>query len=110
MYSNKTGHFWFDTIYPGKYGGRPQHIHIKLTTAKTELVSQIYFEGDPICKSDSWCKGAGSRIIPIEFDPTIGSLLGKLDIMPHYAGGINVPSVCGCDAEEVEIWAKANIL
>lgn len=78
MFSNESGHYAFETILPGYYANRPKHIHIKLTTPNQEvLISQIYFEGDPLCETDSWCQDAEDRILVLQED-NLG-LHGELD-------------------------------
>ncbi len=46
--TNQKGEYWFKTIIPPPYGGRPKHIHylIKQVTGYQELVTQLYFKGD----------------------------------------------------------------
>ena len=67
MFSNENGYYAFETILPGYYANRPKHIHIKITTPYEEvLISQIYFEGDPLCESDPWCQNAEERILIIQ--------------------------------------------
>jgi len=69
MFSNESGHYAFETILPGYYANRPKHIHIKITTPNEEvLISQIYFEGDPLCETDSWCQDAEDRILVLQED------------------------------------------
>jgi len=54
---------------PGYYASRPKHIHIKITTPNEEiLISQIYFDGDPLCETDSWCQDAEDRVLVLEED------------------------------------------
>ena len=78
MFSNESGHYAFETILPGYYASRPKHIHIKITTPNEEvLISQIYFEGDPLCETDSWCQDAEDRILVLQED-NLG-LHGELD-------------------------------
>jgi catechol 1,2-dioxygenase len=78
MFSNESGHYAFETILPGYYASRPKHIHIKITTPNQEvLITQIYFEGDPLCETDSWCQDAEDRILVLEED-NLG-LHGELD-------------------------------
>jgi protocatechuate 3,4-dioxygenase beta subunit len=48
--TNDTGLFQFMTVFPGKYGPRPSHLHFMLSRATIPaLVTQIYFEGDTSC-------------------------------------------------------------
>jgi protocatechuate 3,4-dioxygenase beta subunit len=42
------GEYRFETIMPGQYGGRAQHIHYVITApGHRHLVTQLYFETDP---------------------------------------------------------------
>ena len=42
------GSYDFETYMPGNYGGRPRHIHYKISADGFEtLVTQLYFENDP---------------------------------------------------------------
>ena len=80
MFSNTNGQYAFETILPGNYASRPMHIHIKITTPDGEvLVSQIYFDSDPLCDTDPWCQDAGERILALQEDST--GLYGQLDIV-----------------------------
>lgn len=43
-----SGEYKFETIIPGQYGGRAQHIHYVITApGHRQLVTQLYFENDP---------------------------------------------------------------
>lgn len=86
-YSDKEGHYSFKTILPGKYlnGGkfRPAHIHFRVTAkGSQELISQIYFHGDPHITNDPWAskKKAVHRILPISLEDTKGNLVVIFDI------------------------------
>jgi protocatechuate 3,4-dioxygenase beta subunit len=66
------GAYSFLTILPGKYLNgdlyRPSHIHYRVThPGSRELVSQIYFSGDPHIKEDPWASDpkAVRRILPL---------------------------------------------
>ena len=75
MFSNTNGQYAFETILPGNYASRPMHIHIKITTPDGEvLVSQIYFDSDPLCDTDP-----GARKQVKEF-------LLLMRILPDYMG------------------------
>ncbi len=82
-----NGEYSFLTIVPGKYLNgelyRPSHIHFRITAkGYKELVSQIYFEGDPEIPTDPWAsqEKAKARILDI-FPGTINSeLTVKFDI------------------------------
>lgn len=86
-FSDKHGAYQFKTIIPGKYLNgrlyRPAHIHFRVNASKhKELVSQVYFEGDPHIAEDPWAsrKKASHRILPV-FPNDINSNLGvRFDI------------------------------
>ena len=64
--TDNQGQYAYETILPANYGGRPRHIHYKVTAADgTSFITQLYFEGDPYCASDPWCGDADDRIIPL---------------------------------------------
>lgn len=61
--SNASGKFRVETILPGRYldGAeyRPRHIHVRVRAAgRTELITQLYFEGDPYNATDGMFKKA----------------------------------------------------
>lgn len=61
--SDASGKFRIETILPGRYldGAeyRPRHIHVRVRAAgRTELVTQLYFEGDPYNATDGMFKPA----------------------------------------------------
>lgn len=85
--TRKTGEYSFKTILPGKYLNgklyRPAHIHFRITSPTTsELVSQLYFIGDPHITKDPWAsqEKAKDRIRPIVLEDTNGNLVVNLDI------------------------------
>lgn len=85
--TNANGEYNFETILPGKYLNgklyRPSHIHFRVTHKKTqELISQIYFKGDPHITEDPWAsnKKAEHRILPIILEDTNGNLVINFDI------------------------------
>jgi len=46
--TDANGQWSFHTIIPGKYPGRPLHIHLKVWVGRAEkLTTQIYFDGQP---------------------------------------------------------------
>ncbi|MCI0414098.1 intradiol ring-cleavage dioxygenase [bacterium] len=48
MKTSKQGEYAFETFMPKGYGGRPRHIHYKVSAGGFEtLVTQLYFENDP---------------------------------------------------------------
>jgi catechol 1,2-dioxygenase len=72
LYTNESGEYSFLTILPGKYLNgrlyRPSHIHYRVTESNSrELISQIYFKGDPDIDKDPWASHdkAKHRILEI---------------------------------------------
>jgi len=85
--TNERGEYAFKTILPGKYLNgklyRPAHIHFRITEPNSkELVSQIYFKGDPNITEDPWASQpkANLRILPIVLEDTKGNLAVNFDI------------------------------
>lgn len=85
--TDKEGNYSFKTILPGKYLNgskfRPAHIHFRVTAkGSQELISQIYFQGDPHIANDPWAskKKAQRRILPISLEDTKGNLVVVFDI------------------------------
>lgn len=85
--TNADGEYAFKTILPGKYLNgelyRPSHIHYRVTAkGSKELISQIYFEGDPHIQEDHWAsqKKAIHRVLPIVLEDTKGNLVVNFDI------------------------------
>lgn len=79
------GTYNFRAVKPGWYlnGGqyRPAHLHFRVTRAGyTELITQLYFEGDPYIANDPWASvpNAELRIVPI--DSTGGEGTAVFDI------------------------------
>ena len=79
--TNKKGEYSFDTILPGKYLNgklyRPAHIHFRVTCeGHKELISQIYFQGDPHIIEDPWAsqKKADQRILTVSPTDIAGGL------------------------------------
>ena len=72
VHTDKQGQYAFKTVLPGKYlnGGqyRPAHIHFRVSAPSSkELISQIYFQGDPHISNDPWAsqEKAQRRILPV---------------------------------------------
>ncbi len=85
--TNQKGEYAFQTILPGKYLNgklfRPSHIHYRVTAeGHKELVSQIYFKGDPHITKDPWAsqEKAEHRILEISPVDTKGNLELFFDI------------------------------
>jgi catechol 1,2-dioxygenase len=85
--TGKAGDYAFNTILPGKYMNgklyRPSHIHFRVTCqGHQELISQIYFAGDPHITKDPWAslKKAEHRILGVNPVNTNGGLEISFDI------------------------------
>jgi protocatechuate 3,4-dioxygenase beta subunit len=109
------GAYGFSTVKPGVYLNgsryRPSHIHFRIRSPegrvpRTDLVTQLYFEGDPYLSGDAGADdpGAQARIIP--FTLADGGPIGNFDItIPGGAMGLRErrdpfsdPSLRGFDA------------
>ena len=87
MYSDADGHYAYETIMPGAYLNgnqyRPKHIHYRVSREGfPELITQLYFEGDPYIPADPWASQADAamRIIPLNEIAT-DQLEGVFDIV-----------------------------
>ena len=87
LVTNDNGEYSFVTIFPGKYLNgalyRPAHIHYRVTEENSkELVSQIYFKGDPHITKDPWAskEKAEMRIRQITPEDISGNLVVNFDI------------------------------
>ena len=85
--TNENGEYSFTTILPGKYLNgelyRPSHIHYRVTEKNSrELISQIYFKGDPHIADDPWASQdkAKLRILQITPEDINGNLTINFDI------------------------------
>ena len=85
--TNNKGEYAFTTILPGKYLNgalyRPAHIHVRVTEKNSkELISQIYFKGDPHIVKDPWASKdkAKHRILEIAPADINGNLAINFDI------------------------------
>ncbi|MFK7972244.1 MAG: hypothetical protein AB8F95_17880 [Bacteroidia bacterium] len=85
--TDEDGQYAFKTILPGKYLNgalyRPAHIHFRVTApGQRELVSQLYFKGDPHIEKDPWASDekAAYRIRPIALKDTEGNLSVTFDL------------------------------
>ena len=45
--TDRYGRYRFKTIKPVAYFGRSPHIHMRIVTARSELITQIYVKGEP---------------------------------------------------------------
>jgi len=87
LQTNENGKYSFTTILPGKYLNgrlyRPSHIHFRISEENSkELISQIYFKGDPHIEKDPWAsqEKAKRRILNITPEDINGNLTVHFDI------------------------------
>jgi protocatechuate 3,4-dioxygenase, beta subunit len=96
--SDDSGAYWFRTIKPGPYpfrnflnSWRPAHIHFSIFGSGfvQRLITQMYFEGDPLLERDVMYKGipdekAAKRLVaPLDFNATVplDTLAYRFDIV-----------------------------
>lgn len=70
--TSANGEYEFRSVKPGWYLNgsqyRPAHIHFRVTrTGFTELITQLYFQGDPYIADDPWASApeAQMRLVPV---------------------------------------------
>lgn len=69
MKTNSQGEYRFHSILPGSYGSRPKHIHYVVYHPQSEpLITQLYFAGDPLLKSDRLARDSLVRPLSVEKD------------------------------------------
>jgi catechol 1,2-dioxygenase len=109
VFSDENGLYAFETILPGPYLNgnqyRPKHIHFKVTKPGfPDLITQLYFEGDPYIANDPWASqpDAAQRIIPLN---SIGEdqLDGQFDIVLDGTVGIK-PNRYGTDGDLLPVY------
>lgn len=96
--TDAEGGYWFRTIKPGPYpfrnhlnSWRPSHIHFSIfgTGFVQRLITQMYFEGDPLLAKDVMfnsipdAKAAKTLIAPLDFNATVplDTLAFRFDIV-----------------------------
>ena len=87
LLTNERGEYTFLTVLPGKYLNgalyRPAHIHYRVSEKDSkEMVSQIYFKGDPHITKDPWASSekAKLRILTIIPEDIKGNLTINFDV------------------------------
>jgi catechol 1,2-dioxygenase len=76
--AGKGGRYRFESVVPGHYPlwifTRPRHIHFMVDSpGHRTLVTQLYFNGDPLLSRDRWVKEP--LVVPLE--PAGGDELGR---------------------------------
>jgi protocatechuate 3,4-dioxygenase beta subunit len=93
-HTDENGRYGFKTIKPAAYplsalgdsGWRARHIHFKVADAAgRKLITQMYFEGDPLLKDDLAFKAAPAEerhllVTVPEADPETGIAVHRFDI------------------------------
>lgn len=68
--TDESGRFSFRTIFPGVYGSRPRHLHVKIVPQRgAGLTTQLYFRGDERLSSDGIVRRLGANIAALLLDP-----------------------------------------
>jgi catechol 1,2-dioxygenase len=86
VYSDSNGNYAFETIMPGAYLNgsqyRPKHIHYKVTKPGfPDLVTQLYFQGDPYIPADPWASDPDAVARIISLNTISQGLEGVFDIV-----------------------------
>jgi catechol 1,2-dioxygenase len=109
MYADENGLYAFETILPGAYLNgaqyRPKHIHYKVTKPGfPELITQLYFEGDPYIDADPWASlpDAAQRIIPLN-PINVTDLEGTFDVVLDGITSIK-PNRFGLDGDLMPVY------
>ncbi len=107
--SDPNGQYAFETIMPGAYLNgnqyRPKHIHFRVNKPGfPELITQLYFEGDPYIPADPWASqpDAALRIIPLN-ELGGGAQEGVFDIVLDGQVGIK-PNRFGTDGDLLPVY------
>jgi catechol 1,2-dioxygenase len=85
--ADETGFYEYETIHPGYYTGRTKHIHYLVKhPGYKELVTQLYFKGDPRNASDRFYRESLAVDIVAEERGGVTIELGVFDIVLAPAG------------------------
>jgi len=90
--TDKDGRYKFKTIKPGSYpvpGGRvrPPHIHFSITSTTNRLITQLYFDGDPLNDKDIFFGNAENKesllvkLMPPTKDIEPDAMIGEWNIV-----------------------------
>lgn len=90
--TDQRGEYYFQTVRPAPYGTatsmRPAHIHAMVTAAgHRQLITQIYFEGDPHLRTDPLRQVRDSLVVKLmAASPTATMPANR----KHFRGNFNV--------------------
>ena len=94
-----NGQYEFTSVKPGWYLNgaqyRPAHIHFRVTCpGYTELITQLYFEGDPYIANDPWASApnATQRILPITMQNDAQVVTFNITLAGNTTGLIEMPN------------------
>jgi protocatechuate 3,4-dioxygenase beta subunit len=97
--TGSDGAYAFRSIKPGWYLNgsqyRPAHIHFRVTKpGYTELITQLYFQGDPYIANDPWASdpSAQLRIVPVNVVSGEGTATFDI-ILKSTSTGLNGPQI-----------------
>lgn len=90
--TDAEGHYRYKTIKPGAYKAsadwtRPPHIHFMVTTSTSRLITQLYFEGEPLNDKDSLFQSASDKktlivkLMPAAKEQEADALMATWDIV-----------------------------
>jgi protocatechuate 3,4-dioxygenase beta subunit len=92
LVTDAEGRYWFKTVKPGSYPAlkdwtRPPHIHFDITGRTYRIVTQMYFEGEPLNEKDLIYKNTMNKellltkLMPPTKDVEPDSLIAPWDIV-----------------------------
>ena len=81
-HTDNDGGYRFATLLPGPYAIhgvlRPPHIHFQITGATDRLVTQMFFDGEPLNRQDRWLNAATRpEQLLAKLEPTAASEPGR---------------------------------
>ena len=80
--TGSSGDYYFRTIKPVAYPGRPPHIHVAINRGNQRLLTtQLYVAGDPRIEKDGLFRDAPAavrKLLLVEFQPIPQSKIGEL--------------------------------
>lgn len=78
QFADEEGRYELTTIFPGLYGGRTRHIHVKVQAPnRTVLTTQLYFPDEP----DNLTDGIFDERLVMEMLPAEGGVHGQFNFV-----------------------------
>ncbi|MBL8233231.1 MAG: hypothetical protein JNL98_32330 [Bryobacterales bacterium] len=108
LLADETGYYEYETIKPGKYKAganyRPSHIHYLVRAAgHKQLITQLYFKGDPHNETDSSAKKSNLRVDLETVNNGSAKYLRATFDLVLAAGESSAPTGAGATAEKPEM-------